>query len=183
MGDNHIQLTTDGHKPYLKAVPKTFGDDIDYATLVKVFSANKEPMLDARVVSGNPDPLHINTSYVENTNLSMRMGMRRFIRRTNGLSKNLENHLHSVSLYFLYHNFCWEHGSLNRRTPAQVIGLTDKKYNVEWIVKLIDERAPKPNRPKTYKKSRTMAIKQRGRKIREVRARMDRVKARKGDSS
>ena len=174
LGDRRIQLTTDGHRPYPKAVWDTFGDDIDYATLVKLLQLNCDPVIDSPVVIGEPDPQYINTSYVERANLSMRMGMRRFTRKTNGFSKSVDNHRHSVALYFLYHNFFWEHGSLGGLTPAQAIGLVYRKYDVEWIVKLIDEQAPKPNRPKTYKKSRAMARKQRARKIRNIRERMKR---------
>ena len=147
---------------------------MDYATLVKLFQLNFEPVIDSRVVIGEPDLQYINTSYVERANLSMRMGMRRFTRKTNGFSKSVDNHSHSVALYFVYHNFCREHGSLGRLTPAQAIGLAYRKYDVEWIVKLIDEQAPKPNRPKTYKKSRAMARKQRARKIRNIRERAKR---------
>ena len=169
---NRIQLTTDGHSPYLKAVPRAFGDDIDYATLVKVFEANEDPSIDTRVVIGDPDPNHINTSYVERSNLSIRMGLRRFTRKSNGFSKRAKSHALSVSLYFLYHNFCWAHDSLNGMTPAQAMGLTAEKKDVEWIVSLIDARASTPNRPETYKKSRAMVRKQRARQISRVRARV-----------
>ena len=165
---NRIQLTTDGHSPYQKAVPRAFGDDIDYATLVKKFEADGDPSIDSRVIIGDPDPLHINTSYVERSNLSIRMGLRRFIRKTNGFSKTLGSHLHSVSLYFLYYNFCWKHSSLNGRSPAMAIGLADELKDTKWIVSLIDKRTPLPNRPATYKKSRTMARKQRSQRIRRV---------------
>ena len=173
---NRIQMTTDGHSPYQKAVPRAFGDDIDYATLVKSFEAGEDPSIDARVVSGDPDPDHINTSYVERSNLSIRMGLRRFTRRTNGFSKSVESHLRSVSLYFLYYNFCWEHSSLNGQTPAQALGLADEKKDVEWIVSLIDARTPPPDRPKTYKKSRTMRRKQRARQMKANRARVRRAR-------
>lgn len=33
---NKVQLTTDGHKAYLEAVEETFGNDIDYAMLIKL---------------------------------------------------------------------------------------------------------------------------------------------------
>ena len=146
-----IQLTTDGYKPYLDAVRLAFDDNIDYATLVKEFNTGMDPKLDIRTVIGNPDPQHINTSYVESSNLALRMGVKRFTRKSNAFSKRLENHKHSVALYFLYHNFCWEHGGIGGKTPAQAIGLAKKKRDTEWIVGLIDKRAPKPNRPKTYK--------------------------------
>ena len=89
-------------------------------------------------------------SYVERHNLTMRMGMRRFTRLTNGFSKKIENHLHMLSLYFVHYNFCRIHKSL-RTTPAMAAKVTDTLHDIEWIVGLIDARAPKPNRPKTYR--------------------------------
>ena len=146
-----IQLTTDGHKSYPIAVQKAFGDDIDYATLVKTFDQDGAK-IDTRAVIGNPDPQFINTSYVEASNKSIRMGNKRYTRKTNAFSKRLESHRHSIALFFLYHNFCWAHGGINKKTPAQAIGLADEKKDLDWVVGLIDERAPKPKRPKTYKK-------------------------------
>ena len=75
--------------------------------------------------------------------------MRRFTRLTNAFSKKLENHLHMLSLYFVYYNFVRIHKSL-RMTPAMSAGLTDTLRDMKWIVRLIDARASKPNRPKTY---------------------------------
>ena len=114
---NRIQLTTDGHRVYAEAVEDAFGADIDYAMLVKIYgAANDNPesryspatCIGCRtgVLSGDPDPKHISTSYVERQNLSMRMGMRRFTRLTNGHSKKFENHGHQVALYFFHYNFC-----------------------------------------------------------------------------
>ena len=152
LATKRIQLTTDGYKPYPKAVYRAFGDNIDYATLVKVFGTDEEPRIDTRAVIGDPDPQFINTSYVESSNLALRMGIKRFTRKTNAFSKRVDSHKNSVALYFLYHNFCWAHGGLNGKTPAQAIGLAEKKYDTKWIVGLIDERVLKPNRPKIYKK-------------------------------
>ena len=84
-------------------------------------------------------------------NLTMRMGMRRFTRLTNAFSKKVENHLHMLSLYFMYYNFVRIHKSL-RMTPAMAAGLTTELHDMEWIVNMIDAAAPKPNRPKTYRK-------------------------------
>lgn len=161
---NRVQLTTDGHGAYLKAVGDAFAADVDYAMLVKLYGeptgqkgherkyspaectgAKKEP------VFGKPDQAMISTSHVERQNLSMRMGMRRFTRLTNGFSKKLENHLHMLSLYFVHYNFVRVHKSL-RMTPAMAAGVSDTLHDMEWLVGLIDARAPKPGPRSPYKK-------------------------------
>jgi IS1 family transposase len=113
---NRIQLTTDGHRVYADAVEDAFGADIDYAMLVKVYGASSDNP-DSRyspatcigcrtgVLAGTPDPDHISTSFVERSNLSMRMGMRRFTRLTDVFSKKVDNHGHMVALYFMHYNF------------------------------------------------------------------------------
>ena len=160
---NRVQLTTDGHKAYLEAVEGTFGGDVDYAQLIKLYgptdgkgsekrySPAECTGIRKRKVEGSPDPEAVSTSYVERNNLTMRMGMRRFTRLTNAFSKKLENHLHTLSLYFVHYNFCRVHKSL-RMSPAMAAGVSDTLHDMEWIVGLIDARAPKPKRPATYRK-------------------------------
>src|SRR5579872_2476857 len=92
------------------------------------------------VLAGDPDPNHISTSFVERQNLSMRMGMRRFTRLTNGFSKKIDNHRHMVALYFVYYNFCRVHQSL-RVTPAMESGISDHIWSVEELVQLLDGAA------------------------------------------
>ncbi len=92
-----------------------------------------------------------NTSYVERSNLTMRMSMRRFTRLTNAFSKAMEKHVAMLSLYFLHYNYCRIHKTL-RVTPAMEAGLSDTVRDTAWIVGLIEARAPKPRRPKTYRK-------------------------------
>jgi IS1 family transposase len=148
---NRIQLTTDGHRVYADAVEDAFGSEIDYAMLVKIYGASNEDesryspatCIGCRigVLSGNPDPKHISTSYVERQNLSMRMGMRRFTRLTNGFSKKFENHAHQVALYFFHYNFCRIHKTL-RVTPAMEAGLTDHVWTLEELCGLLPETKP-----------------------------------------
>jgi hypothetical protein len=140
------QITTDAHKPYLKAVEEAFGGDADYAQLHKVYGASSEPEhryspatcigCDMKTVSGVPDPDHVSTSFVERQNLTMRMSMRRFTHLTNAFSKKIDNHGHAVALYFMYYNFCRIHQTL-RVTPAVEAGLTDHVWNIEELVNLL----------------------------------------------
>jgi IS1 family transposase len=142
------QITTDAHKPYLKAVEEAFGGDANYAMLHKVFGASTEPEhryspatcigCDMKVVSGDPDPDHVSTSYVERQNLTMRMSMRRFTRLTNAFSKKLENRGHAVALYFMHYNFCRVHKTL-RVTPAMEAGLSDHVWTVEELIKRLEK--------------------------------------------
>lgn len=144
-----VQMTTDGHKAYLEAVEGAFGSRIDYAMLVKLYG--KAPSGDAPdtryspaacigarkdVVTGVPNPDAICTSHVERANLTMRMGMRRFTRLTNGFSKKVENHEHAVALHFLHYNFARVHMTL-RVTPAMEAGLCDHVWTLEEIAELV----------------------------------------------
>jgi len=149
---NRIQLTTDGHRVYADAVEDAFGAEIDYAMLVKIYGASNDnpesryspaTCIGCRtgVLSGRPDPKYISTSYVERQNLSMRMGMRRFTRLTNGFSKKFENHAHQVALYFFHYNFCRVHKSL-RVTPAMEAGLTDHVWTLEELCGLLAKPSP-----------------------------------------
>ena len=116
---NRIQLTTDGHKMYLVAVPDAFAEDMDYAQLVKVFGDNPEGQkryspaqcLGTKRVDiiGTPDHEHISTSYVERQNLNMRMNMRRLIRLTNAFKKKIENHVAMIALFHMHYNFVDSH--------------------------------------------------------------------------
>lgn len=145
-----VQLTTDGHRPYLQAVEDAFGADIDSAMLIKLYGADPEagrfspPVVlaeEARHVSGSPDPALISTSYVERQNLTMRMSMRRFTRLTNAFSKKAENHAAAVALHYMYYNFARPHRSLSKpypRTPAMAAGIADRIWTCEEIAALLD---------------------------------------------
>lgn len=143
---NRVQLTTDGHRVYLQAVEDAFGNDIDYAMLVKLYGNSTEPEKRyspaecigalASTVTGKPDARFISTSFVERQNLTMRMSMRRFTRLTNGFSKKIENHQHALSLYFMYYNFCRVHQTL-RVTPAMEAGISDHVWNLSELAGLL----------------------------------------------
>ena len=145
---NRIQLTTDGHVAYLSAVENTFGDNIDYAMLIKVYGENSEGEkryspaectgTQRKGITGNPDAKHVSTSYVERQNLTMRMHMRRFTRLTNASSKKLENHIAAIALHFMYYNFVRIHQTL-RITPAMAAGVTDSPWEIADIVRLVEE--------------------------------------------
>jgi IS1 family transposase len=142
------QLTTDALKVYPDAVEEVFGSNVDYAQLHKIYGAPTEEDYrrysparcigcDMKTVQGDPDPKHVSTSYVERSNLTMRMSMRRFTRLTNAFSKKLDNHGHAVAVYFMYYNFCRVHQTL-RVTPAMEAGSTDHAWEVEELVALLD---------------------------------------------
>ena len=158
---SRIQLTTDGHKAYLQAVENAFGADVDNAMMIKLYGNGGNQKDDTRYspadctgiekkhIEGVPQYDLISTSYVERQNLTMRMHMRRFTRLTNAFSKKLENHMHAISLYFMFYNYCKIHKSL-RITPAMAAGLTDHVWELSDIVNLIPEPEPKKRGP--YKK-------------------------------
>lgn len=143
-----VQVTTDGHKIYLEAIEGAFGANVDYAMLVKLYG-NEGGQAETRYspaectgtreirITGNPDPAHISTSFVERQNLTMRMGMRRFTRLTNGFSKKVENHKAAVALHFMHYNFARVHQTL-RVTPAMEAGLSDHVWSIAEIVGLLD---------------------------------------------
>jgi IS1 family transposase len=152
---NRVQLTTDGHRPYLVAVEDAFGGDIDYAMLVKLYgSAGEGPYgpaerrySPAKVIGtryqrivGAPQDYYTSTSFTERHNLSIRMSMRRYTRLTNAFSKKLDNHIHALALYFMSYNWIRIHKTL-RVTPAMAAGLiTDKLMSWEDVVTLVDAR-------------------------------------------
>ena len=143
-----MQLTSDGHRPYLRAIEEAFGDDIDYAMLVKTYGEAPEPAgryspgvcvgAEKEPRTGNPNPEHISTSYVERQNLTMRMHMRRFTRLTNGFSKKVENHAHMVALHFMAYNFTRIHRSL-RCSPAMAAGVSERLWDVADIVTVVED--------------------------------------------
>jgi IS1 family transposase len=151
---NRVQLTTDGHKPYIEAVEAAFGKDIDYAMLIKQYgiddngaasptarrySPNKVTSEETVVITGSPAGDLVSTSGIERQNLTMRMGMRRFTRLTNAFSKKVENLTAAVALHYMHYNFGRPHKSLGKNvTPAMAAGITDHVWTCEEIAALLD---------------------------------------------
>lgn len=161
-----VQLTTDGYKVYERAVEDAFGWAVDYAMLVKQYGEPREGH--ARYspaecigaikmpMCGRPLDGYISTSHVERSNLTMRMGMRRFTRLTNAFSKKFANTRWSVAIHFMHYNFCRVHQSL-RVTPAMEIGKADHVWQLDELVGLLDAKELAPigtpaNKRGPYKK-------------------------------
>jgi IS1 family transposase len=157
---NRVQLTSDGHKMYLQATEDAFAGNVDYAMLQKVYG----PMPDTdqrryspaeclgcekRAITGNPDPKHVSTSYVERHNLTLRMSMRRYTRLTNGHSKKLRNHIAGLGLFLCFYNFCRIHRTL-RVTPCMAAGVTSRVWSIEDLLALLPTPEGKKRGP--YKK-------------------------------
>lgn len=152
---NRIQIT-DGFKPYITAVENAFGwAGADFGQLVKTYASSEQvdghrrysPAVCTGAIKtqmmGRPDTDFISTSFVERSNLTMRMQMRRFTRLTNAFSKKAKNHAHAVSLNFMHYNYCRPHQTLTKAangiktTPAMASGLTDHVWTVEEILGLM----------------------------------------------
>lgn len=152
---HRVQLTSDGHRPYLDAVDAGFGTDVDFAMLVKLYGNTEDPHSQERryspaqcigaiptVISGNPDPKHISTSYVERLNWTTRTMMRRYTRLSNGFSRKIENHMAAVALNYFAYNFIKIHTTL-RVSPAMAAGVTERLWSVADLVALLIEAESK----------------------------------------
>jgi IS1 family transposase len=146
---NKVQLTTDGHRKYLDVVDDVFGNNIDYAMLVKLYGADPQGEkryspakctgAEKQIIKGNPDKEHISTSFVERQNLTMRMSIRRFTRLTNGFSKKIDNLKHAVALHYMHYNFIRVHKTLCK-TPAMAAGVTDHVWTFADIIALTENK-------------------------------------------
>jgi IS1 family transposase len=144
---NRVQVASDGHRPYIEAMDTVFGEDADYAMLVKHYGSDPQserrysPAIclgaTKRQISGNPDPKHVSTSFAERQNLTMRMHMRRFTRLTSGFSKKLENHAYAVALHQMFYNFVRIHQTL-KVTPAMAAKVTDRLWEMSDVIAVID---------------------------------------------
>jgi IS1 family transposase len=161
-----VQLTTDGHRPYITAVERAFKGEIDYATLTKLYGTDPlEPdhrysppictSITGKIITGDPDPEHISTSYIERQNLTMRMSMRRFTRLTNAFSKKVENLTAAVSLHFAHYNLCRIHQTLGT-TPAVAAGLTDQVWKVSELIAWLADAERVPVKRGSYAKTRAL---------------------------
>lgn len=162
---NRIQLTTDGYRAYLDAVAGAFENNIDYAMLVKIYgsttsveeperkySSNECLGTKKHKITGNPEVKHISTSHNERHNLTMRMQMKRFARLGNAFSKKIDNHIHALSLYFVWYNFTRIH-SAHKLSPAMAAGIIDTLWSMEDVANLIEARAKKSRKRGPYKRT------------------------------
>ena len=168
-----IQIATDGHYAYTEAIPKVFRGRVDHAQLIKTYSTKGDRnerrngdhyphtlgLVRRSLLTGEPepdvDPNPVATSYVERLNLSIRMGLRRYTRRTNGFSRRLENHAQAVALYITYYNFARIHESLGKdMSPAMKAGLTNRLFNIQDIVRVLEEYDSEPGPRGPYRKTR-----------------------------
>jgi IS1 family transposase len=153
VASDRVQLTTDSHNAYLGAIEDAFGADADYATIQKIYKTDpaaargrySPPVCTGVIkttIEGEPDQAHVSTSYVERSNLSIRMQNRRFTRLTNAFSKKLDNHIHALALYFAFYNFVRIHKTL-KVTPAMAAGVSATLWSMEDIAERIEARRPK----------------------------------------
>ena len=142
---NRFQMSTDGFRGYDHTVNEVLGTKADYGQVIKIYgnpnpdevrySSGNVIEIKKKTICGNPIKENISTSYVERSNLTMRMSMRRFTRLTNGFSKKWENHNYALALFFTYYNFCRIHSTI-RCTPAMEAGLTKSVWSLKDLLKI-----------------------------------------------
>ena len=141
-----VQLSTDGYHSYAEAVRRSFGQNVDYGQIVKVYgtmafgerrySTSGVLSSEKSVKIGRPDVDLISTSYVERLNATTRLHMRRLTRLTLAFSKKRENFEAAVGLHFAYYNFVKRHNTL-RCTPAMAAGVTGTQWKVGDLVEAV----------------------------------------------
>lgn len=161
IASERVQISSDGHAVYTRAIKRSFEDCVDYGQIVKRYGTVKggsgrysPPVITSvttRPIQGNPDPAHISTSYIERQNLTMRMHMRRFTRLTNAFSKKVENHVNAISLHFAYYNFVRVHKTL-RMSPAMAAGVETRLWEMSDLVAIVEAAEPKPGKRGPYTK-------------------------------
>jgi IS1 family transposase len=135
------EISTDGYHPYKVAIRDAFAGRASHGVIVKTYSVTHLAVKDAarryspaQVVAVAREvetglPTHISTSYVERSNLTLRMTSKRFARLSNGFSKKLEPHCAAVSLYVAFYNFCRVHEAL-KATPGMALGVADRVWTI-----------------------------------------------------
>lgn len=141
---NRFQMSTDGFRGYDHTVNEVLGTKADYGQVIKIYgkqnpdevrySSGNVIEIIKKTICGNPIKENISTSYVERSNLTMRMNIRRFTRLTNAFSKKWENHNFALALHFAHYNFCRIHSTI-RCTPAMEAGLTKTVWTLKDILK------------------------------------------------
>jgi transposase-like protein/IS1 family transposase len=141
---NRFQMSTDGFKGYDHTVNEVLGTKADYGQVIKIYgkqnpdevrySSGDVIEIRKKIICGKPNEDNISTSYVERSNLTMRMSIRRFTRLTNAFSKKWENHNYALALHFAHYNFCRIHKTI-RCTPAMEAGLTKTVWSLKDLLK------------------------------------------------
>jgi IS1 family transposase len=163
------EISTDGFLPYQPAIRSAFGNRIAHGVINKTYAVTDlrkdaahrySPAavvaVEREVISGVP--AEISTSYVERSNLSIRMGCRRLTRLTNGFSKQLDHHCAAISLYIAHYNLCRVHESL-RSTPAMALGIADRVWTIGDLVDAALATQPiKPTETPTQRRRRFRVI-------------------------
>jgi IS1 family transposase len=144
---NRVQLSSDALAAYVEAVEQGFGADVDYGQVVKIYEKNEANASEHRyspsklvkvhtqVITGDPLPPFISTSYIERFNGTTRHHVKRLARLTLAFSKKMENFEAAVSLNFAYYNFVRTHGSL-KCTPAMAAGIERSFWTVADLVEM-----------------------------------------------
>jgi IS1 family transposase len=152
------QISSDGFSPYVDAIELAFGSEVDYGQIVKVYAGEPGPdtarryspgvVVEVRkaVIADDPDRKKISTSFVERSNLTVRMQCRRLTRLTNAFSKKLENHAAAVALFVAHYNLCRVHETL-RVTPAMALGVTDHIWTIGELIDAATAGQPPAPRP------------------------------------
>jgi len=132
------EIGTDGMRGYLERVPVVFGPDVAHGAVIK--PDQRKPAAERgsiRYIDASGQPERVTTAYVERSNLTLRMGNRRYARKTNAFSKRLDKHLAMLAVFFLHYNFCRVHSTLGT-TPAVAARLAAKPMDCEWMVGLLE---------------------------------------------
>ena len=158
--NRRVTVVTDGLESYVEAVEQAFGSEVDYAQLVKQYEGERGAYSGAikTVVMGFPALSDVSTSYIERHNLTTRMAVRRYTRKTNAYSKKLQNHCYALAVFYVYYNFVRPHYSLKNpypRTPAMAAGLADEVRSMEWLIGLVDAENPPTPRGADKKKRKS----------------------------